>query len=237
MSFQTINNPKTVRPPIIHVSARLAMGAGEQACSVINDAKHAPRGRTLSSNHKQLQYQAQRFCMEEAIRAAYKQRCPSTMSAAEASHFWPKGLIGATTQTSTFVSAAVSFSDRTQLLGIDSEKIFSAEALSRLWPIILTKREVAFYEWNHKRDMDRSTYGSLLFSAKQSMLKAFAPLKKRQLSYQDILILPERPEKGQFLCELLRPLHGEFTQGYQCQGQFDFLYGHVHTAIEIQAQV
>lgn len=228
MLFETISSPNIVGPQTFLVSARINIEHNQS--TRVQEQFKLPSALVHSSTRRQLQFLAGRHCMSEAIKAAYCGRCLPEWTFES---YLPNGLISSTTQTSSFVSAAVSFQERTRLLGIDSECIFTEEALRCLWPIVLTKREVAFYEWNYRQLMSRHEYISLIFSAKQSLMKAFSPFSHKTLGFQDFLVTPDESGSKYFNFEVLKSISHIFNKGFHAKGLFDFCYDHVHTAVEL----
>lgn len=228
MIFKTIRSPKIVGPLTHQVSVCLDL-------SNKSDAEPASKLR-LSNCRAQLeqrrkaQYLAGRHCMNEAIRAA----CCSASLGSSASVRYSELILASMTQTGSFVSAAVTLKDHTQLLGIDSELIFTNDALSRLWSVVLTKREVANFEWKYKLDFSRKEYLSLAFSAKQSLMKAFSSLRPPgNVYYQDLRITLDQESEQSFRFELLKTISDNFPKGFSEMGHYDFAYEHVHTAVEL----
>ncbi|MFW7378671.1 MAG: 4'-phosphopantetheinyl transferase family protein [Oligoflexus sp.] len=230
MLFQTISSPKIVGPQTFQVSAQLNWHEQEAQSPLKTEQDTIPKSLTHTSARRKIQFLAGRHCMKEAIKAAF---CGHSLADKKTTFSCPKNIISSSTQTGSFVSAAVSFQDRTQLLGIDSERIFTQEALKRLWPVVLTKREMAFYEWNYKNIMNRQEFISLLFSAKQSLMKAFSPIAGTQSGFQDFLIAPNESGRDSFTYELLKAIDRSYPKGFSAEGQFDFRYNHVHTAVEV----
>jgi enterobactin synthetase component D len=231
MIFKTVKSPNIVGPRTHQVSASIT--AEEVMTGDLAACAKLPHGLAQSSKRRKVQYIAGRHCVQQAMKAAVSDQPGANPWAAPAHTSSAHGFISSMTQTGAFVSAAVAHCDSVRYLGIDSETVFSTEALQRLWTLVLTKKEIASFEWSFKAEWDRAVFAALIFSAKQSIIKALAPLKTRQPVLHDLLIVPGTEDTKEFQFELLKTLDGEFVKGYQGSGRFDWQYEHIHTAVEM----
>ena len=227
MEFKALTNPQICSSSIIQVSTEVAapaLAAPAQAIS-LQDQQRLPYGLLRAPIHRQKQYLAREYCLQEALRTL-KSHATRRLQVTTPT-LW------STTKTQNFASAAVSLEGTLRFLGIDSERIFTEEASQRLWTLILTKRELAFYQWHAKQHLSRNQYLSLVFSAKQSIFKAADCFEYQQLRHQDISVEPDLSTKRDFyFCCHRGRLKGVFNRS-ESRGRYDFCYQHVHTAIEI----
>lgn len=93
---------------------------------------------------------------------------------------WPEGLVGSITHCRGYAAAAVGCSARFAALGIDAEPNVALPA--GVLGMIATDEERAWLE--HAADED-THWDHLLFSAKESVFKAWYPLTGRWLGFKD----------------------------------------------------
>ena len=136
---------------------------------------------------------------------------------------WPAGVVGSITHTTGYYAAAVADADKVRSIGVDAEEhgalpdgvldhIAFGPELTRLAELRARDGEI----W----------WDRLLFSAKESVYKAWFPLAQRWLGFEDAALLftpgPD-PTRGTFTADLLvddlpvvggrslRTLHGRYA--------------------------
>jgi 4'-phosphopantetheinyl transferase EntD len=110
---------------------------------------------------------------------------------------WPRGIVGSITHCPGYCAVAVARAPRFVTIGID------AEIQERLPPGVL--EHIALDEerqWLRNRSARGICWDRALFSAKESVFKAWFPLTGRWLGFEDALIEIE-PEHGRFTARLL----------------------------------
>jgi enterobactin synthetase component D / holo-[acyl-carrier protein] synthase len=143
---------------------------------------------------------------------------------------WPDGVVGSITHTRGYVAAAVARSDALAAIGID------AEQHDRLPAAVL--RSVALpVEQRHIAALprDETCWDRLLFSAKESVFKAWYPLTRRWLGFEDAIVRFD-PPTGTFRASLLvpgPPLYGRPITAFR--GRFLVADGLVLTAVSVGA--
>ncbi|HEX9334272.1 MAG TPA: 4'-phosphopantetheinyl transferase superfamily protein [Pseudonocardiaceae bacterium] len=93
---------------------------------------------------------------------------------------WPAGVVGSITHTTGYVAAAVAHADKVRSIGVD------AEVHGALPDGVL--RHIAFgpeLAWLAAREHDVVWWERLLFSAKESVYKAWFPLTGRWLGFEE----------------------------------------------------
>lgn len=97
------------------------------------------------------------------------------------SPIWPDGVVGSMTHCAGFYAAVVSVSSRVRSVGIDAEP-------NRPLPDGLIKRISTDGERVVLPSDSSIAWGRLLFSAKESVYKAWFPVKRRFLNFDQVII-------------------------------------------------
>jgi 4'-phosphopantetheinyl transferase EntD len=95
---------------------------------------------------------------------------------------WPAGIVGAITHTADVAAAAVARRSDTAAVGIDIEVAGSVDAVIR--DLVLLPEEEAWL----RDEMDDGSMATALFSAKESVFKAFYPVEQRWLGFEEVLL-------------------------------------------------
>lgn len=118
---------------------------------------------------------------------------------------WPSGFIGSITHCAGYAAAAVSTNAGYSAIGIDAEP---AEALpSEIYDLVLTQTDqeiVADLESKYPR----TPWSRIVFSAKESVYKAWYPIRGEWLGFEEASVYPLRD--GRFRVRILRPRIGPF---------------------------
>ncbi len=112
---------------------------------------------------------------------------------------WPSGAVGSITHCVGYVAAAVAPTEVMRSVGIDAE--VHAPIPDGVLNRIARPEEL---EWMATRDGDGVCWDRVVFSAKESAYKAWYPLARRWLGFEDAT-LTFAPELGTFLATLLVP--------------------------------
>jgi 4'-phosphopantetheinyl transferase EntD len=125
---------------------------------------------------------------------------------------WPDGVVGSMTHCDGYRAAALALADRVRTVGVDAEA--NGPLPDGVLEAIATQAEI---EWLKTVADDSSgvCWDRLLFSAKESVYKAWYPLTERWLGFEDAVVTIH-PDSGTFEAKLLvsgprvadRPLTG-----------------------------
>jgi 4'-phosphopantetheinyl transferase EntD len=145
---------------------------------------------------------------------------------------WPDGLVGSMTHCDGYRAAAVGLADRVRTVGIDAEP--NGPLPDGVLEAIATPAEI---EWLRAVAGDSSgvCWDRLLFSAKESIYKAWFPLTRRWLDFKEAVVAPG-PEAGTFAARLCVPgpvVDGRRLTGFD--GRWTAGQGLVATAITVLA--
>ncbi len=108
---------------------------------------------------------------------------------------WPEGVVGSISHGAGFGFAAVVAAHRCRGLGVDVERVVSADQASRLGPRVLTDRELEL-RCGENGGLTREEMFTLAFSAKESAYKALFPVHRRVLGFSDVELKRRDGAKG-----------------------------------------
>jgi 4'-phosphopantetheinyl transferase EntD len=145
---------------------------------------------------------------------------------------WPAGVVGSMTHCDGYRAAAVARRDRVRTLGLDAEP--NGPLPEGVLDAIATPPERAWLARNLE-DGSGVCWDRLLFSAKESIYKAWYPLARRWLDFADAVVTPD-PRTATFAARLLVPgpaVDGRALTGFT--GRWTVAHGLVVTAIAVLA--
>jgi 4'-phosphopantetheinyl transferase EntD len=145
---------------------------------------------------------------------------------------WPAGIVGSMTHCDGYRAAAVAPADRVRTVGMDAEP--NGPLPDGVLDAIATPPELA---WLAEREGDGSEvcWDRLLFSAKESIYKAWFPLTRRWLDFDEAVVTPD-PDTRTFAARLRVPgpvVDGRTLTGFT--GRWTVAHGLVATAITVLA--
>jgi 4'-phosphopantetheinyl transferase EntD len=143
---------------------------------------------------------------------------------------WPAGLVGSITHTAGFRAAAVASRSIIASVGIDAEQ---NEPLPQGVEKLITVRDESEMLVALARAFPTTQWGRLLFSAKESIYKAWYPLTGRLLSFEEVRLTID--PTGTFAAKLL--INGARTDSEppltKIRGRFLVARGLVVTAVTV----
>ncbi|WP_327303698.1 4'-phosphopantetheinyl transferase superfamily protein [Streptomyces sp. NBC_01298] len=148
---------------------------------------------------------------------------------------WPDGIVGSMTHGGGYQAAAVARAGDMLSVGIDAEPNEPLPSAGTLALVTLPEER----EWLARRQVLRPEvcWDRLLFSAKESVYKAWFPVTRRWLDFEDALITID-PDAGTFHARLLVPgpvIDGIRLTGFS--GRWTARRGLLLTAIALPAPV
>jgi 4'-phosphopantetheinyl transferase EntD len=172
-----------------------------------------------------------RACAREAF--AQLQLPPSPLLNGERGEpLWPAGVVGSLTHCDGYRGCAIARASEIASIGIDAEP--HAPLPEGVLSEIAGPEELSWLR-EHKRDLPGVHWDRLLFSAKESVYKAWFPLAKRWLGFEDALVTVD-PSAETFFARLLVPgplLQDQPLSGFS--GRWLVSDGLVLTAIALAA--
>jgi 4'-phosphopantetheinyl transferase EntD len=143
---------------------------------------------------------------------------------------WPAGVVGSITHTTGFRAAAVASQSVLASIGIDTEQNDRLPDGVEEAVTILEEREMLAAL---SRAFPSTHWGRLLFSAKESVYKAWYPLTGRGLGFEDARLAID--PAGTFAAKLL--VDGARTDGglplFEIRGRFVVAHGLIATAVTV----
>jgi enterobactin synthetase component D len=182
---------------------------------------------------RRLEYLAGRWCAREALRVGHAHLAVHPLPpGADRAPAWPGGVVGSITHTQGFVSAAVASAAEFRGVGIDSERVFTANAALRLAGRFARPGELAAL--GRGGAYDEGTLAALVFSAKESLYKCLYPIVGGYFGFQ-VAEVVALSIGGALRVRLVEGLPGRFRAGDEFAGRAAVTATHVHTAITLRA--
>lgn len=144
---------------------------------------------------------------------------------------WPRGFVGSITHVPGYVSAAVARSSRLRGIGRDTERLLDERTALEIRVQALKPEEI---EDQAASGLPIPLHTGLIFSAKESLYKAIAPIARKYFDFQDALVIALDPRQGRMRLRLLTGLGSGFEPGLELDVRFE-IGEHIHTAIELEA--
>ena len=228
-----VRNPAILPPRSEQFSIRFAANEVASVVTAFDDIV-VPCELQNAVAVRQCQFRAGRFCAFEALRVLEPHRVitsiPRSASGAPA---WPDGLTGSITHTEGFVSAAVARTSDFAALGIDSERIMSAERAGRVSSVIAQPCELAHATRAGCSWLEALT---LVFSAKEAIFKCLRVRVPRFIDFHDLQIIDCDPRALTFTARVVKTLSERFPVNVVLRGQFELDEPWIHTGVVLAAQ-
>jgi len=141
---------------------------------------------------------------------------------------WPEAAVGSITHCPGYCAAAVARRETVRSLGIDAE--LNQPLPDGVAELVCTDSELA---WARRTARRGTSWEALIFSAKESVYKAWQPLTGEWLGYLDAELTLD-PGRGAFEARLLRPAHPVLGKDLSSfPGRFAVTPTHVLTAVTL----
>ncbi len=170
-----------------------------------------------------------RTCARRALTNIGVAPC-SILSTSDREPVWPQGIVGSITHCQSYAAAAVASNVQLRSLGIDAE-INSPLPDGVLAVIASPAERSAVAQLTDALPDHGVCWDRLLFSAKESVFKAWFPIAKRWLDFRDAEVTID-PVGGTFAAELLvdNPPTGRWLNG-----RFGLSGSHLLSAVLLRA--
>lgn len=173
----------------------------------LRDEERADLGR--ASAGRVAEYAAGRRCAHEALAALGVAGGPLRRDR-DREPLWPPGVVGSITHCAGYCAAAVAHTTAIRTIGIDAE-VHDRLPAGVLGLIALPQEA----RWIEERAADEICWDRLLFSAKEATFKAWYPLARRWLDFDDAHVV-FAADAGTFDVTLLVP--GPVVGGIELRG-------------------
>ena len=152
------------------------------------------------------------------------------LSGPDRAPIWPQGAVGSITHCAGYCAAAVALESDVRGLGIDAE--VNQPLPEGVADLVCTASEQA---WAGAALGNEINWPTLIFSAKESVYKAWHTLTRQWLGYLDAELSLD-PDSAGFQARLLVPAPPALGPGFQCfRGSFAANPAHVFTAVTVSA--
>jgi 4'-phosphopantetheinyl transferase EntD len=171
---------------------------------------------------RQGEFAAGRACAHCALRALGLPARP-VLRGKHGEPLWPSGVVGSITHCSGYTAAAVAHDEDISALGIDAanDVPLSAEVAS----LVTTESE---REWAQLHRDDAVHWETVIFSAKESLYKAWFPLARRWLGFHEAEV-DVHPLTRALRARLVAADAARADVVAAMQGRFDVAGGHILT--------
>lgn len=157
------------------------------------------------ASEKRIQeFTAVRACAREALARLGRER-PPLIADSIRGPTWPAGVMGSLTHTESYRAAVVAERGEHIALGIDAEPALPLP--SDIGKRILTEREIRLVKL-FEDETGLGCWDRLVFSAKESVYKAWAPLVGRFLDFGEacLSLMPRTKDEGSFTAAIDDPV-------------------------------
>ncbi len=144
---------------------------------------------------------------------------------------WPTGIVGSITHCDGYCAAANASVADYKSIGIDAE--VNAPLPNGVLPLVTTKEERS---WLQTATNCPEQYGRLIFSIKESIYKAWYPLMKCWLDFQQAAVILQ-PRTGQFWAEIIHPLASDLNGLLAVEGKFLVTPSHFFSCISLPTKI
>jgi 4'-phosphopantetheinyl transferase EntD len=173
------------------------------------------------------EYAAGRACARRALGRLGLPAGP-LLSGGDSAPLWPEGAVGSITHCPGYCAAAVARRGAVRAIGIDAE--VNAPLPDGVADLVCTGTELA---WTAATPQRGTHWQTLIFSAKESVYKAWQPLTGEWLGHRDAELSIDTA-RGSFEARLLVPAHSALeTRWRRFQGLFAITPTHVLTAVAL----
>lgn len=172
------------------------------------------------------EFAAGRSCARQALAQLGWPRYP-LVAGSRREPLWPPGVVGAITHCPGYCAAAVARAAVVRSLGIDAE--VRGPLPEGVADMVCTEAEL-----RHTAALDGDHWGVVLFSAKESIYKAWYPLAQRWLDYRDAELALDL-ERGIFRARILLQLEPGVFPWNPLEGRFVVGPDRVYTAVTVPA--
>jgi enterobactin synthetase component D len=235
MSVRHLQNPHLFEGPVSHVCVALGPGDVERWSQLFADIA-LPESLSKAVPKRKAEFVAGRHCARLALTRAAEGRggpfAPPPIGS-ERAPVWPGGFVGSITHTHGYVAAAAARAEGVRSLGLDSERLMSAETAESVGSMVTIEGEID--ELEGADGLDSLQRLTLIFSAKETLYKCLHPLVGRFFGFHEARLRSFDAPAGRYVIELTKGLTAEFGPGARFGGRFALGDGLVHTGMELAA--
>lgn len=186
-----------------------------------------PQERDLIINSvesRQQEFSSGRWCAHQAIRTLGLTDSAILMGP-NREPIWPPGVVGSISHCPDWSIAVAASADKVSGLGVDVERLSSAENLPLT--LLYTKSELKWLSSNPAEQ--QTTLKMLVFSAKESIYKAFFPHFGKYIDYLQVELRFNQEQHTFEFSFHLKALN-QLLKKFDCVGRYRYFDNHVWTA-------
>jgi 4'-phosphopantetheinyl transferase EntD len=182
-----------------------------------------------SGPRRRREFAAGRACARLALARLGHQPAP-LLPGPDRAPAWPPGTVGSITHCPDYCAAAAARRSELRALGLDAE--LNQPLPQGVSELVCTPAEL---EWSASTEHHGPDWRTLIFSAKESVYKAWQPLTGEWLGYRDVELRVDA-EAGTFEARLLVPAPAGLGTGLRSfSGVFATTPSHILTAVTLAA--
>ena len=179
---------------------------------------------------RKLEFAAGRNCARKALQRLGLERCPIP-SGPMGEPIWPPNIVGSITHCASYCAAAVAFASDVRGIGIDVET--HAPLPAGVADIVCVDSE---QDWiSIAPAADSVAWGTVIFSAKESLFKAWYPLLGRWLDFSDARLAIDAKSRSFIATLHCSTLDEAQIDANPVAGYFEVAHGLVFTAVVLPA--
>jgi len=189
-----------------------------------------PERLATAALERKIHYLAGRSCARDAMGELSPPHRDVPVPTGESREpLFPEGIVGTVSHTKRYAAAAVAHASRFRGLGVDVERWMKIDAPPRLAGHVTVPGELThLLETTGFLPHEALT---LVFSAKESVYKAFFGAVRRYFGFHDARITRVEERSGAFFGQLESHLTGELSRGYTFEGRYERVDGGLVTAV------
>jgi enterobactin synthetase component D len=178
-----------------------------------------PNALAAAVRKRQVEFLAGRFCAREALRVCSPEQVDVPIGIGPGREpLWPDGIVGSITHTHGYASVAVARTSLARAIGLDVERVMSAEQAVSLLEQIAAPDEVQSIA--SATGWSTATALTASFSAKESIFKALYGEVRRYFDFHDVWLDAFDPRESAFRARLASTLTPSLPAGRVLTGRF-----------------
>lgn len=208
-------------------------GADVEVCRI-----DVPRTLGRAVPRRVRSYLAGRHCAARAISAllpGFPNRREALATGAHGSPVWPPAVVGSITHSARLAAAVVAPIDRWRGLGVDCERVMTAEVADEIVSRIIPEMEAIRRTGVPPHSMTWPLFVTAVFSAKESVYKCLSPITGTFFDFDAVELENIDAGAGTVLMRLVQTLSPEVSAGMLLHVRFSVDQEHVFTAVGLPA--
>ena len=173
---------------------------------------------------RQAEFMAGRLCAYEAMSFFRYEGDKSVAFCEDRSPIWPVEFKGSITHTEETAVVVIGLAEMIEMIGIDLEGVMSDGTYRLVASRVLNKNDAL-------KAKHSAFWGTLIFSAKESLYKALYPEVRKFFGFEAASLLEIDEVNQTFLMVLEEDWSKKYTSGYQLTGRYEVWGSQIYTSI------